>query len=387
MKVAIFPFSADPVTFGHIHLIQKALLIFDKVIVIVASNPDKKYLLSFEERLAICKSVFHLESRIKVVGLSGLTPVYLKEQNIKFIIRGIRNLRDVKYELDLLKNYKILNQEVEFVNFFSSYPEISSSRVKKLFKKGVNIEDLVPIQSKFALENKMNHQLLIGVNGVFGSGKTQISKKIVNFLKEMSQKTTHINLDLVSKEVLFANDLESEMLRLEIEKKFKLKDLKLEFHQLGKIVFNNKEQLNWLVARVHPLVLSFLRKKLAKISGLVLIESAIFNEYSLEYLTNNLVIFLQNSTILTSEPDTFRTQNILKSQYSKQFKIESWKKAIRTSGFGKIFWFENVLIKSQSQEKVFLKNLNLLALKLLDFKNKSLSSKLELLSDFQGFQS
>lgn len=146
MKVAVYPGSFDPITVGHIDIITRALRVFDKVIILVADNPNKKSRFSVQERIVMIKeSCSHL-GNIEVDSTSGLSVKYAKEHGAKHMIRGLRAVTDFEYEFQFSEANEYIDPEIDIV-FFMSHKEttfISSSTIDELYKNGVDISLLVP---------------------------------------------------------------------------------------------------------------------------------------------------------------------------------------------------------------------------------------------------
>jgi pantetheine-phosphate adenylyltransferase len=146
-KVAVYPGSFDPITLGHLDIIERSAKIYDKLIVGVLDNPEKKNtLFSSSERVKlITKVVSHLKN-VEVECFSGLTINYLHEMNANIIIRGLRALSDFEYEFQMASINSKLDPSIEtlFMMTNSKYSYLSSSGVKQVAMYGGCIKDLVP---------------------------------------------------------------------------------------------------------------------------------------------------------------------------------------------------------------------------------------------------
>ena len=146
MSVAVYPGSFDPITNGHIDIIKRGSKIFDKIIVGVLVNVDKKHLFEIDERVKLIKRVTNDIENVEVISFNGHLVDLLKEYNANVILKGLRNSTDFEYELQMAYINKELNSDIETLCMMSS-PEnlhISSSCVKQVAKFGGNIEGLVP---------------------------------------------------------------------------------------------------------------------------------------------------------------------------------------------------------------------------------------------------
>ncbi|HNX21120.1 MAG TPA: pantetheine-phosphate adenylyltransferase [Bacteroidales bacterium] len=148
MKIAVFPGSFDPITKGHEDVINRALPLFDKIIIAIGLHHEKNGFFAIEDRISFINQCFQ-NPKIEVHTYSGLTGNFCIENNAKFILRGIRNGIDFEYEKDMAQNNKKIFQ-IDTL-FFISTPElsfISSTIVRDLLKHNGDISSLVPHQVK-----------------------------------------------------------------------------------------------------------------------------------------------------------------------------------------------------------------------------------------------
>lgn len=158
-KIAVFPGSFDPITNGHIDILNKALKVFDQVILLVMHNSKKKSLFSVEERVSIIQKIYAHDERIKVDSASGLTVHYAKKHDAGVLIRGLRAVSDFEYEFQLAAANKAVDHDVETVFFVSDNKTsfISSSIIIQLFENGVDIHEYVPEEVIAALKSIAKH--------------------------------------------------------------------------------------------------------------------------------------------------------------------------------------------------------------------------------------
>ncbi len=148
MKVAVYPGSFDPITNGHLDIIKRALKIFDKVIVLVSINENKKYHFTNEEKIKMIKEALIEEKldNVEVDSYSGLTLDYCKKINANVLIRGLRIVSDFEYEWSLAAANEFIDSNIEMV-FFMAHQKtsfISSSSINEMFNNGVDVSSLVP---------------------------------------------------------------------------------------------------------------------------------------------------------------------------------------------------------------------------------------------------
>ncbi|MDD5933441.1 MAG: pantetheine-phosphate adenylyltransferase [bacterium] len=146
MNIAIYPGSFDPITNGHLDMIIRSSKLFDKVIVLIANNPNKVCRFSLTSRVRMIKEATKDISNVEVDSFDGLTVNYAKEHNAKAIIRGLRVVSDFEYEWSYAAANEFINKDIEMV-FLMAHKEltfISSSTIDELYRSGVDISSLVP---------------------------------------------------------------------------------------------------------------------------------------------------------------------------------------------------------------------------------------------------
>lgn len=146
MKMAICPGSFDPVTLGHMDIIQRATKIFDHVIVAVMVNPAKHTMFSVEERIALLEKCVADMPNVEVVGFRGLLADYARERGITAIVKGLRAVSDFEYEFQMALTNKKLNRDLEtvFLTTQAKNMYLSSSIVKDIAGFGGDISAFVP---------------------------------------------------------------------------------------------------------------------------------------------------------------------------------------------------------------------------------------------------
>ena len=145
MRIAVCPGSFDPVTIGHLDIIRRACKIFDKVIVAVPVNPDKRSSFTVEERMELIRKVTE-GLNVEVDAVTGLLADYCKEKNVTSIVKGLRALSDFEYEFQMALTNKKLNPELETMFLATSAENmfLSSSMVKQIAAFGGDISPFVP---------------------------------------------------------------------------------------------------------------------------------------------------------------------------------------------------------------------------------------------------
>ena len=145
--IAVYPGSFDPITNGHLDIIERSSKVFNKVIVVAVENPDKNNpLFSIAERVELIKKVTKDIPNVEVESFKGLLTHYMEEKNAKIIIKGLRAVSDFEYEFQMALMNSKLNPHVEtlFMMTNSKYSYLSSSSVKQVAMYGGCIRELVP---------------------------------------------------------------------------------------------------------------------------------------------------------------------------------------------------------------------------------------------------
>lgn len=146
MRIAIYPGSFDPVTKGHLDIIERSAKMVDMLIVAVLNNNSKSPLFSVEERVNMLKEVTKDKSNVKIDSFSGLLVDFAEQTNASFIIRGLRAVTDFEYELQMAQTNRIMDNNVDTIFLTTSleYAYLSSSIVKEVAFCGGDIEKFLP---------------------------------------------------------------------------------------------------------------------------------------------------------------------------------------------------------------------------------------------------
>jgi len=145
MRKAVFPGSFDPLTLGHVDIINRGLPLFDEIILAVGVNADKKYMFSLEDRVRFLEETFKEEPKIKVTTYKGMTVNFCKEQDARFILRGLRNATDFDFEKVIGQtNFKLSGIETVFLITSSGKSHISSTVVRDVIRNEGDYEFMVP---------------------------------------------------------------------------------------------------------------------------------------------------------------------------------------------------------------------------------------------------
>jgi pantetheine-phosphate adenylyltransferase len=160
VRVAIYPGSFDPLTSGHLSLIQRGLKIFDKLIVSIAVNPKKTPMFSVDERKDLIRGAVNNDPRVEVDSFQGLLVEYAKKRGANVVLRGLRAVSDFEFEFQLANMNRRLDGDIEMVFMMTGedYFYISSSLVREVASLGGNIEGTVPPNVLAALKTKLGRK-------------------------------------------------------------------------------------------------------------------------------------------------------------------------------------------------------------------------------------
>lgn len=150
MKVAVFPGSFDPITSGHVDIVRRAVPLFDKIVVAIGENSQKKYLFTLDQRMSWLKDVFADEPKVVIDYYHGLTAHFCRKINAKYMIRGLRNASDFDYEktISQLNSIIVENLETLFLISRPNFSHISSTIVREIIKGGGDATAFLPPQIK-----------------------------------------------------------------------------------------------------------------------------------------------------------------------------------------------------------------------------------------------
>ena len=160
IKIAIYPGSFDPITNGHVDIINRASNLYDKLIITVASNNTKKALLSIDRRVDILNKTFSNKANIEIDYFNGLLVDYALRKNVFTIVRGLRTLSDFDYEFRMAIMNRNLDKRIEtiFLMTDEKYSHISSSSIKEIYNLNGNINQFVPKTVSKTLCNLKNEK-------------------------------------------------------------------------------------------------------------------------------------------------------------------------------------------------------------------------------------
>lgn len=351
---AMYAFSGDPITFGYMHIIERASRLFENLVVGIGVNPAKKYLFTLEERLAIAKQALSRYRNIEVVLFRGLLVDYAFEHNISVIIRGLRNSEDFNMELLLHQIGESQKANIETIYFPSSQhmSHISSGAVKALQLEQGFVFDYVPLNVKQKLEEKLSGQFIIGVTGEIAVGKSHLCRQLEALGKKEQIPVTVIDVDKIGHRILESQDEPLyKGIRNEIVSRFgeEIREDNgfINRKRLGRIIFDDLDKLKTFNAIIYKPLLLKLRRELYGKKGLILLDSALIAESDMTYLCNNRVIVVgadKSAQLQRLHARAYTAEQItqrMNSQYSHELKLKAIQSLIDRDNYGSILAFDS----------------------------------------------
>lgn len=296
---ALYAFSGDPITKGHLDLIERAYRLFSNLTIGIGVNPEKKYTFSLDERLEMVRHCTKHLPNIKIVSYSGLLSDFVYENNIDIVVRGIRNSKDLNDEYNLHLACKSQGMHFEIVPLFTA-PElshVSSSVVKAMTKEQGKLIPFVPMYVKQKLEERMLGQYIVSVTGTIGAGKSYITEKFVELGASKGIEVHNIDLDKISHDILSTlQEPKYIELRKTIVNNFgeavENPDGTINRKNLGEIVFNDSSKLEILDELMQGPIEERMRREMYGKKGLILINAALLLEKNLLHYSNNRILIV-----------------------------------------------------------------------------------------------
>ena len=159
-KIAVYPGSFDPITFGHLDILMRGLELFDRIIIAVASNVEKNALFSVNERMELIGLAINNDEHVIVDTFEGLLVDYVKKVNARFVLRGLRAMSDFEYEFQMASMNRNLNKDMDTIFMMTSkdYFFLSSRTIKEVAGFGGCVRDLVPPAVEKRLKEKFSQK-------------------------------------------------------------------------------------------------------------------------------------------------------------------------------------------------------------------------------------
>lgn len=354
MQIAIYAFSGDPITFGHLDIIQRAAAVFERLIVAIGTNPHKHYLFDQQERAEMARRSLVALTNVEVKTFEGMLVDFAYEHNVQVIVKGVRSSKDFEYELGLhnLGDSQRLGIDTFVLFARPQLAHISSSAVKEIQREQGLIHDYVPPYVKQCVEDKLSGQYIVGLTGEIGSGKSFVGQQLVELGQAAGIEVHNIELDQLAWQI--QSDLQEEkyaMVRQQIKDVFGTAVLQadgsINRKALGEIVFADAAKLAQLNEIMATPILVRLRKELLGKRGLIILNAALLVEAEMSQLANYNMILLsvaaavQQERLLARGLEPKQIQRRLASQYDFAHKRAHLEADIAAKQQGKLWTLEN----------------------------------------------
>ena len=304
MKKGIYAFSGDPITYGHLHVIERAVPLYERLYVAIGVNPDKQYLFSLEERVDMARHVLAHLPTVEVCSFRGLLVDFAYERCIDEVVRGLRDHTDLQYEMQVkaINESQRLGVSTVFIPCDDSKAHISSSAVKALQREQGLIHEYVPLYVKQKLEEKISGQFIVGLTGSIATGKSRFAAALGAEASRRGIECHHLDLDRMVHYILGPSvEPRYRLCRAQLIERFgteiALPDGAINRRRLGQIVFGDAAQMRRLDEVIYEPIMLKLRRELYGLRGLILLEAALLADKNYLYLCNNNVI------VVTARPE------------------------------------------------------------------------------------
>jgi pantetheine-phosphate adenylyltransferase len=350
-SIAVYAFSADPITYGHINIVERMSRCFERCIVGIGRNPLKNYTFSLDVRRQLAtQSLKHLPN-VEVLAFDGMMVDFAYEQGAKVIIKGVRNATDVDYEqtLHLVGVSQEMGIDTHLLFADPKLSHVSSSVVKAMQIEQGFIHDYVPPVVKAAVEAKIANQLIIGVTGSIASGKTSLCTELIKQAEALSIPAHHINIDQIAHELLEGNNIAASLFEeiksqlLDLLGQEILVDRKISRTLIATKIFSDSTLLRQFNQILEKPMSMLLRRSLKAKQGVILLDSALLLDVDWLQLINYRCVLcfvneeLQRSRMQERGYSDEQQQQRLLSQYSNSEKEQKIIQAIEKTGYGKLW--------------------------------------------------
>lgn len=346
---ALYAFSADPITCGHIDVVERVSRTFDRVIVGIGRNPAKKYLFSEDARVALAREALGHLSNVTVLAFRGMVVDFALEQGARVIVKGVRNAADFDYEQvhHLVGVSQRVGIDTHVLFASPSLAHVSSSVAKAIQAEHGFIHEYVPPMVKAALEEMISGQLIVGVTGGPGAGKSLLCEQLVVAGRREGLAVHDVDLDRIAHRVLSGEDtpLCAETREALVERFGREVEGPggVDRRRLSARAFGDPAAVRDLNGIMLPAVTVGLRKALYGLRGLVLLNAALLAEQTLLPLCNNRVILVgvhpddQATRLAGRGWDAAEVRARLAAQWSAEDKARAVEEAIALTRFGRLW--------------------------------------------------
>lgn len=350
-SIALYAFSADPITYGHVNIVERVVGSFGSCLVAIGRNPLKQYLFSLDERrLLVERALAHIPN-VKVMVFDGMLVDFAREQGARLIVKGVRNAADMDYE-QVLHQVGVSQQmgiDTHILFADQRLAHVSSSVVKAMQAEQGFIQDYVPPVVKAALEARISKQIIIGITGGIATGKSTLAQAFLTEAEQLPVAVQHLDMDKLVHELLEGEGI-GEPLYRELCKNLCtllgekiMVDGMLSREQIAEVIFTQpllRACVNTYLAQPMAIVL---RKKLKSMRGVILLDGALLADLNLLHLCNYRCVLCDADEQLQLERMQKRGYRLeqakarLASQLNGPKKRELIVSAIATKGFGKLW--------------------------------------------------
>lgn len=350
MAKAIYAFSGDPITYGHINIIERAARAFDELIVGIGINPSKKYMFSLEERTEMAKKAVVGLANVSVVSFKGLLVSYAYEKGIQVLVKGVRDSKDFDYEMLLHQagESQKLGIDTHLLPARQDLIHVASSVVKAILIEQGDVHTYVPIHVQQALYEKMLGQYLVGITGEPGVGKSHVGKLFETWGRGHGVAVHHIELDHIANQILAElDDPVYKAIRLQIAEEFGNEivssDGTIDKKILGEIIFKDNDSLRRLNTIMDIPLSVRLKREMHGKRGIIVINAALIAESDMMYLCNNNIILvtadkgIQRDRLLKKQLTDKQIERRLYSQYTTEQKKERILQKIKEHNHGRLW--------------------------------------------------
>jgi len=363
MATAIYALSADPITYGHIDIVRRALRVFNHVVVAVGNNPAKRYTFSLDERVALAKRALTGFS-VEVVPFEGLLVDFTYSLGVRTIVRGVRNGDDFAFEQAMHDiNYgQRLGIDTFLVIADQKLSHVSSSAVKELQSHSAKeILDYVPMAVKQALEERILKQVRVAVTGEIGAGKSMLVKKYEEYYgrvhsvpRKSGDRLVFVydaDMDVIARKILTSD---TAPVCVEVRRAISsqidvpMQGGVLDVKALSSAIFQSSvKRLAYNEIMMEPILYVLRRDYFQRDNSIILVGGALLPDCGGLHITNNNVILvtadkeIRRARLKRRGYSDEETDRRMASQFGSVEKANLINRAIESSSHGSLLVVEN----------------------------------------------
>lgn len=293
-STALYAFSADPITYGHIDIVERAAACFAKCIVGIGRNPAKQYLFTLDERKRMAEAALSHLPDVSVMSFEGMVVDFAFEQGAKVIVKGVRSAADMEYEQALHQVGVSQNLGIDTHILFADPKliHVSSSVVKGMQLEHGFIQNYVPPNVKAALEARLSNQLILGLTGDIASGKSTLAEALVEAGRKRGISVHNIDMDKLGHQILsgegIGEPMHKELVRDLIARfgEVILDGQAISRRRLAEKVFGEGDSRDYLNHLIKKPMAVLLRRALKDKKGILLLNGALLADAGMLGLCN-----------------------------------------------------------------------------------------------------